>query len=159
MGWSNGNPSDKPQCLGAFPKNFDTSKGYFTRQAAQVKMQGCATLAAMPKGSSFATAHPGVGVRGQQLATSARVSNATCGTTLDACCAACDEDTSCTAYLWREHETQMPAGCKRGNSYCWLLASFDGTHAGAPWWHIRQQGSYEIGDWVGVAAKLWLFHP
>lgn len=23
----------------------------------------------------------------------------------------------------------MPAGCTRGNSYCWLLASFDGTHA------------------------------
>lgn len=39
--WQDGNPKDAPRCLKATLLNFDTTKGYFTRQSASVRLQGC----------------------------------------------------------------------------------------------------------------------
>lgn len=127
--WFDGNPSDPPQCLGAFPKNFDTSKGYFTRQAATVKMQGCTALASMRQGSSCSAARKGVGVRGARIVSSADPASA-CNVSQETCCSACDRDASCKAYWWKPSERQAPA-CKTGSSYCWLLSGYEATHTAA----------------------------
>jgi len=78
------------------------------------------------------------------------------GTTLASCCAACESDPSCTAYVWSDGSVPDP------NGNCWPFKSFDSTHdepgrvfGGTPpappqeaWWAMGQ-----AADWYLAPAN------
>merc|ERR1719183_1612185 len=51
-----------------------------------------------------------------------------CNIDLKSCCARCDEDAKCKAFVWKKSEPHG-IGCRKSSSYCWLLSGFSGTHA------------------------------
>lgn len=65
-------------------------------------------------------------VNGPHVIIPTNASAKVCGGTLAECCATCDADVGCVAFVYKAHEAYGPS-CPSGHSYCWVLAGFAST--------------------------------